>query len=31
VGHLATVRAGQVSKLTSIAGWDKALEAVGLQ
>ena len=30
VGHLATVRAGQVSKLTSIAGWDEALEAVGL-
>jgi ketosteroid isomerase-like protein len=31
VGHLATVRAGQVSKLTSIAGWDEALEAVGLR
>ena len=31
VGHLATVRAGQVSKLTSIAGWAEALEAVGLR
>ena len=31
VGHLATVRAGRVSKLTSIAGWDEALEAVGLR
>jgi ketosteroid isomerase-like protein len=30
VGHLATVTAGQVSKLTSIAGWDEALEAAGL-
>jgi hypothetical protein len=31
VGQLATLRAGQVSKLTSIAGWDEALEAVGLR
>ena len=31
VGQLATVRAGQVSTLTSIAGWDEALEAVGLR
>jgi ketosteroid isomerase-like protein len=30
VGHLATVRAGQLSKLTSIGGWGEALEAVGL-
>ena len=30
VGHVATVREGQVSKLTSIAGWDEALEALGL-
>ena len=30
VGQVATVREGQVSKLTSIAGWDEALEAVGL-
>ena len=31
VGHLATVRAGRVSKLTSIAGWDEALAAAGLR
>ena len=31
VGHVATVRKGQVSKLTSIAGWGEALEAVGLR
>ena len=30
VGHVATVREGQVSTLTSIAGWDEALEATGL-
>lgn len=30
VGHVATVREGKVSKLVSIAGWDEALEAVGL-
>ena len=30
VGHVATVREGQVSKLTSIAGWDEALEAMRL-
>jgi ketosteroid isomerase-like protein len=31
VGQLATLRAGRVSKLTSITGWDEALEAVGLR
>jgi ketosteroid isomerase-like protein len=31
VERLAPLRAGQVSKLTSIAGWDEALEAVGLR
>jgi ketosteroid isomerase-like protein len=31
VGHVATVTEGRMSKLVSIAGWDEALEAVGLR
>jgi hypothetical protein len=30
VGHIATVRKGQLSKLVSIASWNDTLEAVGL-
>jgi ketosteroid isomerase-like protein len=30
VGHVASVRDGQLSKLESFASWDEALEAVGL-
>ena len=31
VGHVATVTEGRMSKLVSSAGWEEALEAVGLQ
>jgi ketosteroid isomerase-like protein len=31
VGHVATVTEGRMSKLVSIAGWEEALEAVGLR
>jgi ketosteroid isomerase-like protein len=31
VGHVATVMEGRMSKLVSIAGWEEALEAVGLR